>query len=502
MKKTGNKRGRSSNHTEKQPSAEKHSQTDSKARTAANSSQFAGTAEQLHESEAMAREFLNMPYAASILITPDGIVLDVNETVIRRFGRDRLDIIGKSAWDIIPANVASHRRAYLDRVLTTKKTIRFEDERAGVWNDNTFSPIFDEAGNVSKVAIVAIDITERKRIETALQESEDRFRAFMDNSPAIAWMKDEEGRYVYISKTFEKRFDIRFEDARGKTDSGIWPLEIADEFRKNDLKVLNSGQPIEVVEEATERNGERCSWWIVKFPFQNTSGLRYVGGIGVDITEQKRFEEERIEQKSLQRAMDKVLMDIHDGIGGITTNISLLSEVARKASTLEDIEKALKTISDLAREGMGELRSLMYSLDREDLNWHSFAIELRSQGMKFLEPHGIVFTMTSDLKENITNPGSHLCLNLLRIYQEALMNTIKHAKATKVTVTLRVDKDYLDLTIQDDGRGFKHSSLMNNGRGVGNMMTRIAQMQGMVTITGGGGTCVAIKLPLSLKPTS
>jgi len=496
MKKTGNKQGRSTKH----PSAEKHTQADPKARTAADSSLSAETAEQLHKSEAMAREFLNMPYAASILINPDGIVLDVNETVVRRFGKCRLDIIGKLAWDLLPADIASHRRAYFDRVLTTKKAVRFEDERAGVWNDHTFSPIFDEAGNVSKVAIIGIDITERKRIETVLQESEERFRAFMDNSPAIAWMKDEEGRYVYISKIFEKRFDIRFENVRGKTDSEIWPLEIADEFRKNDLKVLKSGQSIDVVEEATERNGERCFWWIVKFPFQDTSGQRYVGGIGVDITERKRFEEERIEQKSLQRAMDKVLMDIHDGIGGITTNISLLSELARKASTLEDIEKALKTISDLAREGMGEIRSLMYSLDREDLNWHSFAIELRSLGMKFLEPHAIAFTMTSDVKENSTNPGSHLCLNLLRVYQEALMNTIKHAKATKVTVTLRVDKDNLDLTIQDDGQGFKQSSLVGNGRGVGNMMTRIAQMHGTVTIMGGGGTCVTIKLPLSLKP--
>ena len=80
------------------------------------------------------------------------------------------------------------------------------------------------------------------------------------------------------------------------------------------------------------------------------------------------------------------------------------------------------------------------------------------------------------------------------------MNTIKHAKATKVTVTLRVDKDNLDLTIQDDGQGFKQSSVMGSGRGIGNMMTRIAQMRGTVTIMGGGGTCVTIKLPLSLKP--
>jgi PAS domain S-box-containing protein len=499
MKEMGRNKAGSSNYAEEPPLAEKHAQADHEARMEANSLKSPGTSEQLQKSEAMARELLNIPHAVSILITPDGTVLDVNETVVRRFVRNRSDIIGKSAWDLLPTDVASRRKGYLDQVLSTKKVVRFEDERDGVWNDHIFWPIFDESGNIAKVAIVAIDITERKRIETALQESEERFRAYMDNSPAIAWMKDKEGRYVYVSKTWEKRFETRFENVRGKTDNEVWPSEIANEHRNNDLKVLSSGQSIEVEEEATERNGERSFWWIVKFPFQDSSDQRYVGGIGVDITERKRLEEERIEQKSLQRSMDKLLMDIHDGIGGITTNISLLSEVARKASTLEDIEKALTTISNLARDGMGEIRSLMYSLDREDLNWHSFAIELRSQGMKLLEPHAIAFVMTYDVKENITNPVSHLCLNLLRVYQEALLNTIKHAKATKVTVTLRVDKDYLDLMIQDDGQGFKQSSLMSTGRGVGNMMARIAHMHGTATITGEGGTCITIKLPLSSK---
>lgn len=206
------------------------------------------------------------------------------------------------------------------------------------------------------------------------------------------------------------------------------------------------------------------------------------------------------ERKSAEQALEKVLMDIHDGIGGITTNISLLSEVAKNASSPKDIEKALKTISDLARDGMVEIRNLMYSLDRKELTWHTLTVELRNHSTKLLEPHEIAFTMTADVEENIPNPDSHLCLHLFKIYRETLMNIIKHAKATKVAASLRADKEHLALMVQDDGQGCARSAFTGSGRGVGNMMTRAAEMNGTVTIRGDAGTCVTIKIPLPSKP--
>jgi PAS domain S-box-containing protein len=133
--------------------------------------------------------------------------------------------------------------------------------------------------------------SKRRRVETALLESDVRFKAFMDNSPAIAWAKDEDGRYVYLSKACENRFGIRLERCRGKTDFDLWPQVIAEKFRKNDLEVLTSGQIIEVIEENVDPDGRRCYWWNFKFPFPDAAGERYVGGVGVDITERLRAEE-------------------------------------------------------------------------------------------------------------------------------------------------------------------------------------------------------------------
>lgn len=137
------------------------------------------------------------------------------------------------------------------------------------------------------------ELTERKRAEQALRETEERFRLFMNNSPAIAWMKDEQGRYVYMSETYENRFGVRLAECYGKTHFDLWPKEIAEQFSKSDRAVLSSGQPIQIFDETVNPDGARCYWWKFKFAIVSSAGMRYVGGIGVDITALKEAEQER-----------------------------------------------------------------------------------------------------------------------------------------------------------------------------------------------------------------
>jgi len=134
------------------------------------------------------------------------------------------------------------------------------------------------------------EITERRQVEAELRESEERFQLFMDNSPTIAWIKDEQGRHVYLSKTFEDRFSVRLADWRGKTDAALWPAETAEIFRRNDRDVLEAGHAIEVEEETINPDGSHSYWLNCKFPFSDATGNRYVAGIGMDITLHKRAE--------------------------------------------------------------------------------------------------------------------------------------------------------------------------------------------------------------------
>lgn len=129
-----------------------------------------------------------------------------------------------------------------------------------------------------------------RRYAAALHESEERYRIFMDHNPAAAWLKDEQGRYIYLNKTYEERVGIRLADWRGKTVFEVWPPEIAEVFWKNDLAVLTSGQASQIIEETPTPDRGRCYWWNYKFPFRDGSGKQYIGGIGIDITERRKIE--------------------------------------------------------------------------------------------------------------------------------------------------------------------------------------------------------------------
>lgn len=147
----------------------------------------------------------------------------------------------------------------------------------------------DDGQPLYRVGVVR-DITERKRIEMALQESEERFRLFMDNSPTTAWIKDDQGRYVYLSRTHERRFGVQLADWQGKTDFELWPPEVARQLWQNDQAVLAAGHLMEFTEETPPPHESYCIWWTFKFPFQNAAGQRYVAGIGLDITEREEIE--------------------------------------------------------------------------------------------------------------------------------------------------------------------------------------------------------------------
>lgn len=116
--------------------------------------------------------------------------------------------------------------------------------------------------------------------------------ALVDNSPVIMWLKDDRGRYIYLNRSYEKRFSIKLEDYLGHTDFDFSPRDAASRYQHTDLKVLNDGQPVEEVEIAPAPTGNEHFWWVMKFPVMNAAGERFIGGVAVDITERKRVEEE------------------------------------------------------------------------------------------------------------------------------------------------------------------------------------------------------------------
>jgi len=229
----------------------------------------------------------------------------------------------------------------------------------------------------------------------------------------------------------------------------------------------------------------------------------------VDITDLKQAEQEKAglyeenvrhyqqriaEEERHQKEKEKILKDLHDGIGGLTTNINLLAELARKNDDLKAVRKSLATISDLSRESLSEIRSFIQSLDSKELSWQAIAAELRHLGSAIIEPHGVRLSIDARIDDRNDNPGSTVSMNLFRIYKESLANVIKHAKASAVDVSFTVEGGSVVLDIRDNGIGLDGGRV--SGRGLPNMKSRAQDMGGSLAVTSDNGTRVHLELPI------
>jgi PAS domain S-box-containing protein len=142
------------------------------------------------------------------------------------------------------------------------------------------------------------EISERKKAEHALQESEQRLQSILDNSPAVIYVKDTKGRYMLINRSYEELLHVKRDLFVGKRDQDIFPGEVAEVLRGNDQAVVCSGRAMQVEEEINQKDGLH-SYISVKFPLRNVKGKIYaLCGISSDITNRKHAE------RTLQKAKE------------------------------------------------------------------------------------------------------------------------------------------------------------------------------------------------------
>lgn len=152
-------------------------------------------------------------------------------------------------------------------------------------------PLFRDSEPLPYAVVASFsDITARKQAKLALKESEARFQAFMDNSPAAAWITNEQGQVLYMSKTYREILQITEDYQIGKTVTQLYDDVFAQQYLENIRKVIQTNQPLEAIEQAPKRDGTIGDFLVYKFPLANLSGEFLVGGVAIDITERKRTE--------------------------------------------------------------------------------------------------------------------------------------------------------------------------------------------------------------------
>ena len=145
------------------------------------------------------------------------------------------------------------------------------------------------------------------RTERELARSEARFKLFMDNSPAIAFLKDGEGRLIYANRRYAE--ECGNTSPLGKTDGELWPSKTTDELRINDAAALRADCPVQFEEAIARHDGALRYWSTYRFPVRDASGSCLLGGMAVDVTEQRKAEQaltERDEQLRQSQKMEAV----------------------------------------------------------------------------------------------------------------------------------------------------------------------------------------------------
>jgi PAS domain S-box-containing protein len=145
-------------------------------------------------------------------------------------------------------------------------------------------------GTVQDISDRALLEAERKQTEMALRESEARFQAFMNNSPAPAWITDEHGVVLFLNQTYFHVFHLPQAEAIGKSLFDLFPTDIAQQFAENIQTVAKTHQAVETIELGLRQDGTIGEFLVYKFPWLDASGRCLIGGIAVDVTERNRME--------------------------------------------------------------------------------------------------------------------------------------------------------------------------------------------------------------------
>ncbi len=274
-----------------------------------------------------------------------------------------------------------HRKMMAD-VRQVERSLSVESS-TGLWRQ----------GGITLVLILSAVLIYRlmrslERKERELRHSEGRLQALMDNTTAVIYMKALDGRYLLVNRRWLELFHVTREQVLDHTDFDLFPADIAEKFRANDIRAWEQQQTIEIEELAPQDDGLH-TYISLKFPVFDTDGNCYATcGVSTDITERKKAEEEvqalntELEQRVSERTRElseslvslkntqaqlvqsEKMAALGDLVGGIAHEINTpLGNALTAASSLKETVNDLSKLYQKQQMGRSDLE---YFLEHND----------------------------------------------------------------------------------------------------------------------------------------
>ncbi|WP_368497772.1 ATP-binding protein [Herbiconiux sp. A18JL235] len=321
---------------------------------------------------------------------------------------------------------------------------------------------------------VVVEFAERQLFdELALRSRVDQLQDLVDNSTALMYVKDLDGRYLIVNDYFARRFGVQPSEIVGKSDHDLFPFSSADVYSEHDRDVVESGISVEVEEPFAPIGGETDGdddrrWLSIKFPLLDASGRPYaLGAISTDITDRKRAESAaRIAMHEAERAnqsksefLSRISHELRTPLNAILGFAQLLHDGSVTPSQLEGSQHIL----DAGRHLLSLVNDVL------DITWIDAgapglvlstvpAVEPLHEALQLIRPiaRRDDIEIASDLHHALFRSVVGDAQRLRQVFLNLLSNAVKfNSRHGAIKVSCAVHGDRLRFLVTDTGRGIR-----------------------------------------------
>jgi PAS domain S-box-containing protein len=439
-------------------------------------------------------------------IDSDARILNVNDATCRMLEYTPDELTTMTVHDIDPNFPQELWPAHWEE-LKRKGSMTFESKHwsktGRVLDTEITVTCLDYEGRQYGCAIMR-DIGERKRAEMALRQSEERYRSLYDETPTMYFTLMPDGTVRSVNRFGADQLGYRAEEIIGRS--------VLDMFHEDDKKMVAAK-----LTECLETPGTVREWefrkvrkdghtiWVREMARvgQSSTGETIVLVTCEDITDRKRMEDVlRQRERDLRAAVEereRISQDLHDGILQSLFAVGLSLESAKSRMSPRSRKTsgaALNHSIDQLNGVMHEIRNFIAGLDSDLLKGKDLSVALKHM-LDSLTQHKSTRARLVIEDQAVQALSTAQSLHLLLVVQEAMSNCIRHGCAQEATVSLKIVKQGVRLSIRDNGGGFNPDNVKKTGHGLANMAARAKKIGGRLTIFSkiNEGTRVVVDLP-------